>query len=392
MERVEIGARPNWRERAEEAGFAFHTMHGEPYWDESSAYRFTLRQVEEDIEDPCTELHAMCREAAARIVASEELMERLAVPREHWDLVRGSWERGEPELYGRFDLIYDGAGPAKMIEYNADTPTSLFETASFQWDWLEAAREAGLIPEGSDQLNSLYEALADRWRAIMASGDHVHFAAVKDMPEDYATVETMAYAARDAGLGAHYSDLEAIGFDPDGRLVDGEAQVIGTLFKLYPWEDWLRDDEAEALLDSNTRFIEPLWKAVASNKAILPVLWEMFPGHENLLPAHFEGAPDAPDGYPNGTVRKPIFSREGGSVDITGPNGAAIESAPHRAYDAHPRIVQAYHPLPDVGGFHPVMGAWIVGEACVALGIREDRSRITGNLSRFKPHYIEPAR
>ena len=37
----------------------------------------------------------------------------------------------------------------------------------------------------------------------------------------------------------------------------------------------------------------------------------------------------------------------------------------------------------------PVLGAWIVGEGCAGLGIREDRGRITRDLSRFKPHYIE---
>lgn len=390
MRKVHDTARPDWEARAEEAGFTFASMHGEPYWDETSAYAFALDEIEGRIEDPATALHAMVREAVEHVTASEERMARFAIPEPFMDAVAASWRDGEPELYGRMDLAYDGEGPAKLLEYNADTPTSLFETASFQWDWLEGAREAGRVPEGADQLNSLYEALADRWRAIAEAGADVHFTAAEGVEEDYATVETMAYTARDAGLGAHYSDLQSLGFDPSGRLVDGEARVIGTLFKLYPWEDLLRDDEAEALIRSNTRMIEPAWKAIASNKAILPVLWSMFPGHENLLPAHYEDDPDRPDDYPSGMVMKPIFSREGGSVDMVGPDGAVIERSADRAYDAHPRIVQAYHPLPDFDGFHPVLGAWIVGETCAALGIREDRSRITGNLSRFKPHFIEP--
>src|SRR5690606_31745115 len=98
-----------------------------------------------------TALHAMCREAVAEIVESEELLEKLGIPAEHFDLVRGSWQGGEPEIYGRFDLAYDGTGPAKLLEYNADTPTSLYESASFQWRWLEAQIEAGVLRETDDQ-------------------------------------------------------------------------------------------------------------------------------------------------------------------------------------------------------------------------------------------------
>ena len=144
MLKIDLPERPNWRQMAEDVGFTFADMHGEPYWEETSAYQFSLRQIEDDIEAPATELHALCREAVAEIVQSEELLTRLAIPPEHWDLVAGSWQRGEPELYGRFDLAYDGTGPAKLLEYNADTPTSLYESAAFQWKWLEDQIAAGM--------------------------------------------------------------------------------------------------------------------------------------------------------------------------------------------------------------------------------------------------------
>ncbi|UWQ22248.1 glutathionylspermidine synthase family protein [Jannaschia sp. W003] len=398
MRKVEGTERPDWQARAEEAGFTFHSMHGEPYWDETSAYAFTLDEIETRLEDPSTELHAMAREAAARVAGDEARMARLGIPEAHMAFVADSWEAGEAELYGRMDLAYDGEGPAKLLEYNADTPTSLYEAGHFQWDWLEGARAAGLIPEGSDQLNRLQEALAERLAEICGPGEQVHFAAVAGAAEDYATVETMAYAARDAGLGAHYVDIGAVGIDPSGRLVDEEARVIGTLFKLYPWEDFLRDEAADALAASGTRFLEPPWKALVSNKALLAVLWEMFEGHPNLLPTFLEadaGSPawdraHAAGHFARGTVRKPIFSREGAGVRIEGADGAVLEASANAAYDAHPTVVQAHAPLPEMGGFRPVMGTWIVGETCVALGIREDRSRITQDLSRFKPHYIEP--
>ncbi|MBB3993936.1 glutathionylspermidine synthase [Sulfitobacter undariae] len=406
MQKIDLPERPDWRAYAQEVGFTFADMHGEPYWDETSAYAFSLEQIENDIEDPATELHEMCREAVAHIVTSEDLMDRLAIPEKHRDMIAASWRDGDPEIYGRFDFAYDGNGPAKMLEYNADTPTSLYESAAFQWQWLEDQLAAGVLPEGSDQFNGIHEALVARFTDVFEPESDLHFTAVAGNPEDYGTVEAMGWAAREAGLGAHYCDLDKIALSDDGQFLDDEDRRIAVLFKLYPWEDLLRDDYADHITGSGCLFIEPAWKALLSNKGLLPVLWQMFEGHPNLLPAFFEqDIADAMTG--NGTaavdvaetfgraeaqliaghVRKPILSREGASVSIH-KSGEVVEQSTNTDYAEHPRIIQAYAPLPQFDGFRPVIGAWIVGQACAGIGVREDRSRITQDLSRFKPHYI----
>lgn len=406
MRKTQLPERHDWQEQAADVGFTFAEMHGEPYWDETSAYEFTLAQIEDDLEDPATELHAMCREAAATIVVSEELMTRLAIPPEYQDLVAASWHRGDPEIFGRFDLAYDGYGPAKLLEYNADTPTSLYESASFQWKWLEDQMSRGVLAPTDDQFNGIHESLVDRFHALFAADTDLHFAAVADNPEDYATVEALAWAAREAGLGAHFTDLTKISLSEDGNFTDAEDRVMGILVKLYPWEDLFCDPFAQHLATAGCLFLEPAWKAVLSNKGLLPVLWQMFEGHPNLLPAFFEtdvrdalaGNGAAPPAIAaafdraapllrEAHVSKPLFSREGASISII-ENGCTTETSPKDSYAAHPRIVQAYHPLPVFDGFRPVIGAWIVGHACAGIGIRDDRSRITQDLSRFKPHYI----
>jgi glutathionylspermidine synthase len=406
VKKIALPERQHWRDHAQEVGFTFADMHGEPYWDETSAYAFSLEQIETDLEDPSTALHAMCREAVDHILSSEQLLDRLAIPADHRDLIANSWRRGDPEIYGRFDLAYDGKGPAKLLEYNADTPTSLYETAAFQWQWLEDQLAAGVLPNGSDQFNGIHEALVARFKSVFAPDTDLHFTATSGNPEDYATVEAMAWAAREAGLGAHYCDLEKLALSKDGQFLDDQDRVIGILFKLYPWEDLLRDDYSAHIATSNCLFLEPAWKALLSNKGLLPVLWQMFEGHPNLLPAFFEqdiddaiigygpAAPQAREAFARaetqlraGHVRKPILSREGASVSIY-KEGAMIETAQNTEYAEHPRILQAYQSLPQFDGFRPVVGAWIVGETCAGIGLREDRSRITQDLSRFKPHFI----
>lgn len=396
MKRISTQPRPDLKEKAEAAGFTFHEMHGLPYWDETSAYAFTLEQVERDIEDPSTELHDMCRQAVDQITGSEELLSRMGIPAQHMDLVVNSWRQDEPELYGRFDLVYSGDGPAKLLEYNADTPTSLFEASGFQWSWLEDMIASGQLPEETDQFNSIHEALVERFAEIFAPGENVHFTSIGGNEEDYGTVETMAWAAKDGGIIPQYTPLEKIGLTEEGQFADDESRVIGSLFKLYPWEDIFRESFGENIVSSGCRFIEPAWKAVVSNKGLLPVLWHMFEGHPNLLPAFFEGEKSGDPVWERsrallesqGWVEKPLFSREGASIRIH--QGGRVETSTHGGYDEHPKIMQLYHALPDFDGNHPVVGSWIIGRACRGIGLREDSNRITQDLSRFKPHMIWP--
>lgn len=383
MKRIIHPERKDWKEKAASVGFDFHEMYGKPYWDETSYYQFTLRQIEDDIEDPASELHHMCMQAVNHIVQSDALMLKMGIPVHALKYVKDSFLRGEPHLYGRFDLVYDGKGPAKMLEYNADTPTSLFESVSFQYDWLQDNIESGAISAHADQFNSVYEGLVSLFGHLFKKGENIHFASFMNS-EDYATVETLAYAAKEAGLVAWFTEIEKIGITDQNQFADDQNRVIGNLFKLYPWEDIFQDDFFQYIEGSRCKFIEPAWKSLVSNKGILPVLWKLFPGHKNLLPAFFE---DEYDGSLASYVKKPIFSREGSSITIV-KDGEVLQESENMDYAHHTMIVQEYCELPDFDGNKPIIGAWIVGDECRGMGIREDEDRITQNLSRFKPHVI----
>lgn len=80
MERISINERPDWREKATEYGFNFHTMYGEPYWSEEAYYKLTLAQVEK-LEDVTAELHQMCLQAVEKVIASDELMAKFRIPK-----------------------------------------------------------------------------------------------------------------------------------------------------------------------------------------------------------------------------------------------------------------------------------------------------------------------
>lgn len=384
MERIPVEPREDWRETAEAHGFQFHTPDDERYWDESLYYRFTLEQIENDLEDPTEEIEQLCFQVVERALSDESVLKRLGIPEKFWDYVADSWRNQERNLYGRMDFAYDGTGPAKLFEYNADTPTSLYESAIFQWVWLEQAIERGLIPDGSDQFNSLHEALTQSW-ANMGIDGTLHLACCKDTEEDEGTIEYLADCARQGGLETRLIYIEDIGISTDGRFTDLQDTPIDTMFKLYPWEWLMADDFGAHIPTSGTRFIEPGWKALLSNKGLLPLLWEMFEGHPNLLPAYFDGDPAA-SALDGDFVRKPLFSREGANVEIfqDGERTISVDGD----YGAEGHIVQALHPLPDFGDNYPMIGSWLVASQPCGMCIREDSTLVTGDDARFVPHII----
>ena len=384
MERLAVRPRADWRAVAEEHGFAFHTPEGERYWDETHAYRFELGGIEDDLEEPAEELEQMCFEVVRRAVDDEEVMRRLAIPEPFREYVAASWRHGERNLYGRMDFRYDGRGPAKLYEYNADTPTALYESAIFQWVWLEQAMAEGIVPAGSDQFNSLHERLVDAFGRIGVEGG-LHLACARDSDEDLGTIEYLEDCARQAGLPTRRLFIEDIGMSRDGYFTDLEDDNILWLFKLYPWE-WLFGEEFGAGIPaSGTHFIEPAWKAILSNKGLLALLWEMFEGHPNLLPTYFEGDPKA-SALGGDHVRKPLYSREGANVEIfeAGRRTAGLEGP----YGAEGHVVQALAPLPDFGGARPMCGVWLVASEAAGMCVREDAGVITTDDARFVPHFF----
>lgn len=384
MQRLILPERPDWQAKADSLGFTWHHTSGDPYWSDNVAYALTLQEVEEGIEAPTAELHQMCLDLVDEAVKSERLMGLLDIPEKLRDYVADSWKRGDPSLYGRFDFAYDGQGPAKLYEYNADTPTSIYESAVFQWLWLEDRIADGSIPAAADQFNSLHEKLVARFRAIFPMGGFVHFSSDPDFVEDRQTVRFLEDIARQAGLDPKFVAIGDIGLNADGRFVDEQNWLIQAMFKLYPWEQMLRDDYAEPLPHADITVLEPAWKSILSNKGILPLLWERHAGHPNLLESWFEDDPGA-SALSSAHVRKPLFSREGDNISIVEPGGT--EQGKDGGYDGR-AILQAVHAPPVFDGRHAIIGSWVVGEEPAGMSVREDEGRITRNVSRFVPHFI----
>jgi glutathionylspermidine synthase len=370
VERLTIQPRPDWQAKVEALGLNYHTTASEPYWDESVCYRFTAAEIDR-IEAATNELHRICIEAAGHVI-DRKLYAQFGIPQQFVPLIENSWNREDLSLHGRFDLRYDGAGNPKMYEYNADTPTSLLEASVAQWYWLE-----DVLPK-ADQFNSIHEKLIARWKEGGVKGP-VHFACAGDHAEDAANTRYMQDVAAQAGLETKILTMSQIGWD-GRRFVDLERQRITTLYKLYPWEWMMTEQFGKYLPQEPWKVVEPAWKMILSSKAILPVLWELFPGHANLLPAFFSPGP-----LGNSYVRKPMRGREGANVLLRTP-GREIETDGEYADEGF--VYQQVCLPPEIDGHFPVIGSWIARDEAAGIGVRESDSPITQNTSRFVPHYF----
>lgn len=425
MERVTHPPRPDWRAKMEALGFDFHTMPSEAdpvglYWDESAHWLLTEAEVDL-LDEASVELHKMCVAAAKRVV-DERLYPLLNIPAHAIPAIERSWknhlEGWEFSLYGRFDLAFGGAGHGdgmpKMLEYNADTPTSLYEAAVAQWAWLEE-----VFPDG-DQFNSIHEGLVDRWRSLLrvertlssdparGGGQALHLTCAMPHVEDEGTLRYIQDTAIEAGLATKSIALSDIGWVDDGwrpgakgYFTDLEDVEITNLFKLSPWEWLVQDPFGGNLLrtaaEGRVRVVEPAWKMLMSNKGILAILWEMYPHHPYLTEAHFDRRAFAPG---TKVVAKPLLGREGAniSVGVIGADGE-IEGAPllqtAGPYGEEGWVYQAWTPVVSAQGadhkgamrtHHAVVGSWMIGDECRGIGIREDSSEVTRDTSRFVPH------
>ncbi|MFI6824726.1 glutathionylspermidine synthase family protein [Micromonospora sp. NPDC050187] len=387
MRRETRTPRPDWQATIREQGLVYAETElpdGElmSYWDETATYAFDLDEVLR-LEEATEELHRMSVAAAEHVVARNRYAD-FGIPEWAAEAVARSLRERPPSLYGRFDLWYDGSWPPKLLEYNADTPTSLVEAGIIQWYWLEQTR-----PD-LDQWNSLHERLVTAWhrigRELHDPTVHVFWSREEDSGEDQMTAGYLAECARQAGLKAELMPIQEIGWD-GRRFVDRFDRPITTCFKLYPWEWMVAEPYGRLALEPGTptTWIEPAWKLLLSNKALLAVLWELYPGHELLLPAYL----DSPRGMPEYVV-KPLLGREGGSVRIVTAGGAEISNP--GIYGDEGWCYQEFRALPEFAGNRMVLGSWIVDGESAGAGIRESESLITDGYARFLPHYIDAPR
>jgi glutathionylspermidine synthase len=377
----------------ETLGFVWHTDSDETSYISDELVVISESEAEAYYE-ATNELYDMYVEAAEHVVEND-LFHEIGIPFNLVDIIKESWENDVHwHLYGRFDLAggIDGK-PIKLLEFNADTPTALFETTIIQWAMLKKNNL-----EEESQFNALYEALIDNFKRLVTLEEDVStfeerydgwsflFTSVKGNSEEENTVKLLQHIATEAGFETEFAYIDDIEFsDEDGIVYNDKSYELW--FKLIPWEDIALEESDLAMLLTNiiknqkAIIFNPAYTLLFQSKGLLKILWDLYPNHPLLLESSFEPL----EGQKQ--VKKPIFGREGGNVSILDENANAIESV-EGEYENHKMLYQAYTELPtDSQGLSYQAGVFYAFEAC-GLGFRKG-GKILDNMSKFVGHLVK---
>ncbi len=380
----------------ERIGFSWHTDH-----DDNTPYLADeLVEVSEReatmYADAANELYDMYVEAGEYVI-EQELFHDLGIPFNLVDLVKESWENDVHwHLYGRFDFAggLDGL-PIKLLEFNADTPTLLLDTAVAQWALLKAN---GL--DETAQFNNIYAALVENFRRLVTleedtgrfadyyEGWRILFSSVQGAREDEDTTRFLEQIAQEAGFETAFAYVDEVEFDATAGIFYQERDYA-FWFKLIPWEDIAIEEGGLATLltqiveHRKAIILNPAYTLMFQSKAFMKILWDLFPGHPLLLETSFE--PLEKRAY----VRKPAFGREGENVAIFDASGAVVDQR-EGPYGNFPPIYQERAELNrDAQGRYYQAGVFFAYEAC-GLGYRRGMRPILDDDAKFAGHLIAP--
>lgn len=383
MQRVTTTPRADWRPGLRKYPFGVRAMSAGAAWREDVRYEFTAQQIDL-IESVADELHAMIGEAV-RYVVEQKLFAELGIRGEAARMLEASWAdywaggRGNHRaggLAGRLTLAYDGRDSVKLLGCNYDTAEGLFAAAVVQRNWREAqAADAG-------QFNGLHEGLVERWEELacgVPGRERLHLTCATPDPVREGELVYLAATAAEAGIDTRLLPLQSVGWD-GRRFLDDEGQAISWLAKLYPWDGLAEDAFLQRLRAGGMSVMAPLWCWLWSNHGLLAVLWRLYPRHPNLCRATLDRA--ALGACDRLTVRG-LFGLDGAGQRVSAGRTVLAEADG----PASPGAVWMETPRGFVDeGVHAVLQAWIVGDKCLGMAVRESDSPAVGPDAAVVPH------
>lgn len=349
---------------------------GKSAWHSNAYYSFTSQEIA-TLKQAGTELEAMCLHAVEHVI-SNRLYDVMLIPSSECfrQQIERSWEQQEPSFCGRLDLAYDGKSPPKLLEYNAERPGLLLESALLQKGWITKK-----MPQ-TEQFNDIESLLIDAWQALnMKEITICLIDTAIEISEENDILALLCKTAQTAGVNTQIVPRRLIQTDKE-QLFTAEGNPIRHMLITHDWYEMLASGLLACFSPHKTRIVEPAWRALLSNKAILKILWDMYPDHPYLLRTTLH--PEDMGGTPY--VSKPILGYWGENVAFHNTTQPLYREG---RFSAFPRIYQQLSQLPYHDSHYAQTGMWLIGGKPAGLNIREDATPVINHNSISLPHTIE---
>lgn len=359
-------------------------------------YLAISRTAAKELKRATNELHALFMHGTEYVMEHKELWHHFNIPDELWPRIRKCWnDRRNHMVTGRFDFCMTQEG-IKVYEYNCDSASCHMEAGKIQGLWAKQYR----CEEGDDAGADLFEHLVEAWRFVPVDG-LVHLLLDNDGEEMYHTC-FMREAMQQAGLQTRVlQEFSQARWKNGSEVIDREGNSIEKIWKTWAWEtalDQVREEIRLAekksgmgrgdvprlmdiLLRPRTTVFEPLWTLVPSNKAILPILWQMFPECPYLLESYFEQTSSL---CQKGFVAKPIAGRCGHNISIVNRASEVVTETSGK-FDTQNFIYQALAPLPVVDDLRVQICTFTAWGSYAGACTRVDPSLIITTDSELMP-------
>jgi len=387
-------SKDSWLSKDEPAENFFIKLHGEhlhrpnhsseslPYYRIDQDFLFGMASASND-------LHRTFLAATDHVLQDDGLLKRFCIPEIFWNRIRQSWkEEQNSTITGRFDLAFSGE-QMKALEYNADSASALFECAVIQRKWAEHVNLPSTFTSGF----RLHHTLVVCWKHMdITSLVHIM---IDDDDDEYLTGLYMQNILKEAKIESKLCTKSDKFTWKNDLIVDRDDIPVKVVWKLWMWETVFADymegmkergshswkpvdgDHArlsDILLHEEIRVFEPLWKVITSNKALLPVLYSMYPNHPLLLRSEWTITEELKQ---TGFVKKPIVGRCGQNVTLYANDGNSIIDERKGKFSHRHSIYQQLFHVKSYDGYHPIIGSWIIRGHFAGFCIREDTNRIT---------------
>ena len=367
-----------------------HLLHSDPAL--QRRYYCLSQTALAELRRATNELHALFMHATNYVLSDDSRLERFNIPRALWPRIHQSWDNRRNQMVtGRFDFTLSDRG-LKVYEYNCDSASCHMEAGKVQGKWADFAG----CTDGTDAGANLHELLVGAWRHSDVDA-MLHILQDRDPEESYHAL-FMQEAMTEAGVESKIiRGVGSLKWEDDGGISDADGERVNWVWKTWAWEtalDQLRAEFEEeeirvrqygpgklpshaprlvdVLLRPEVMVYEPLWTLIPSNKAILPVLWMMFPEYPYLLNAGYELVDELRH---SGYVVKPIVGRGGANISIYDKD-AQLRAETSGAFDDRNQIYQERFPLPRIGAYNVQIGTFTVAGRYAGACVRVDDSDV----------------
>jgi glutathionylspermidine amidase/synthetase len=296
-----------------------------------STYFEISSSIHDELKVATNELHAMFTAATDHVLKNPEYWPRFEFPQFFWNRAVKSFSKGDKPLSGRLDFSITKEKGIKCYEYNADSASCLMECGYTQGAWSHATN---LDKVGRDAGECTAEVISSAWKRILPEGTLVHFLHDNDSEERYHTLYMMELAEKGGMRCKEVIDLNTYKFNENGNIIDDENNVVSHIWKTWSYVtllDKLERDGGSIRRSGDVRLVdiclhdditvfEPIWCAIPSNKAILPILSELFPDSPYLLRSTYSLTDWM---HLSGYVTKPVSGRCGENIAIHSAESSA---------------------------------------------------------------------